>query len=253
MLNKQRSIIQTIKQPFNKALATAALLLALNWWDPSFAQTAQNNSNNKPTTTVTITTNDAFTFALENAEKYYPNTKEHLSIMLNSFRDQEHKDATLAIINQMIANITDPAQRVGAIIYFMEMSVFLNGKFSSTYDSKIIDPTFSEIEKADRAYKDRFKGYYSRLEANLEQFKQEVSDKEKQVSDKEKQVSDKEKQVSDKEKQVSDKEKQVSDKEKQVSDKEKQVSDKKTKIWEWPKQIFSRRYKKKPMIKTIND
>ena len=30
MLNKQKGIMQTIKKPFNKALATTALLLALN-------------------------------------------------------------------------------------------------------------------------------------------------------------------------------------------------------------------------------
>jgi hypothetical protein len=94
------------------------LVTALIAGAPSSAQTVQNN--NKVTTTVNVTTNNALTFAINNVNKYYPDMKNHLDNMITKFRDQEHKDSTIKLLNIMTKNITDPKQKVGAIIYALE-------------------------------------------------------------------------------------------------------------------------------------
>jgi hypothetical protein len=68
--------------------------------------------------------NDALSYASTNVSKYYPDMKDHLITMINSFRDQEHKDATMNLLNKMVSNISNPEQKTGAIIYALEMSVF---------------------------------------------------------------------------------------------------------------------------------
>ena len=203
MINRPKREPNKLFSKAKKLIAAWSLFGALIASDPSFAQTGKdtNKTSNieyvKKDTTNAI--NSFMDFALKNTEKYYPNTKEHLNIMLNSFRDQEHKDSTLTIIKDMIENISDSAQKVGATIYFLEMSVFRNGNFSATYDSKITDSTFSNVEKADRKYKDRFKIYYAKLESQTEQLKQEILKKQEELKWKQEELkqAEKEKQESE--------------------------------------------------------
>lgn len=65
-------------------------------------------------------TTDALSFALQNVDKYYPDMKEHLITMTNSFRDEEHQNTTLKLLDEMIKNISNPQQKTGAIIYALE-------------------------------------------------------------------------------------------------------------------------------------
>src|SRR5574344_1880515 len=87
--------------------------------------------------------NNALDFAVQNVDKYYPDMKEHLDSLINSFRDQEHRDSTLTLLNIMAANISDPEQKTGAIILALEYVFRGNTIFSDTYDSKITDGTFA--------------------------------------------------------------------------------------------------------------
>ncbi len=118
---------------------------------------------------------DAFTYALDNVGKYYPDMKNHLTTMLNSFWDQEHKDTTLALLNTMITNITDPAQKTGAIIWALEYSVFYKSVFWDKYGDKITEQNLKYVDKFDSSYKARFKRYYARLIAETERLKKELA------------------------------------------------------------------------------
>ena len=100
--------------------------------------------------------------------------KEHLDSLINSFRDQEHRDSTLTLLNIMAANISDPEQKTGAIILALEYVFRGNTIFSDTYDSKITDGTFAYIEKFDKDYKIRFRWYYDRLLITINTLKQEL-------------------------------------------------------------------------------
>jgi len=114
---------------------------------------------------------DALDFAVQNVDKYYPDMKEHLTTMINSFRDQEHRDSTLALLNKMSENISDPAQKVGAVIYCLERRVFYKSTFADKYDDNITDQTFDEMIKFQEGYSARFNGYYERLEKKVEEQK----------------------------------------------------------------------------------
>ena len=73
--------------------------------------------------------NDALSYASDHVRTEYPDMANHLTTMLNSFRDKEHKDATTNLLNKMVANITNPTQKVGAIIGALEYSVFYKSTF----------------------------------------------------------------------------------------------------------------------------
>jgi len=188
MLNKQKGIMQTIKKPFNKALATTALLLALNGWDPSFAQTPQNNSN-KVTTTVNINTNDALSFAVNNVDKYYPDMKWHLDSLVDHFRDQEQKDTVNFLFQTcVLKNITDPKKQVASIIYCIEHFVFkwdkkLKKTFSEKYDigTVIDDDEYEYLINFNKWYNKRFKWYYKKLNNILDEQNKTIERINKQI------------------------------------------------------------------------
>ena len=115
--------------------------------------------------------NDALSYATANVSTYYPDMVDHLTTMINSFRDQEHKEATTALLNEMVKNISNPAQKTGAIICALEFVFRGNTIFSDTYDSKITDETYKHIETFYNAYKIRFNPYYARLETNIAKLK----------------------------------------------------------------------------------
>jgi len=72
-----------------------------------------------------VGSNDALTFAVKNVDKYYPDMKDHLDTLINSFRDQEQKDTVNFLFQQHIfKNITDPQKQVASIIYCIENFVF---------------------------------------------------------------------------------------------------------------------------------
>lgn len=200
MVNRPKNILQKIKQPFNKGLATTALILALNGGDPSFAQnihtmnvTRNANTTNIAKDTIIKDTTDALSFATNNVDKYYPDMKEHLNTMINSFRDKEHKDSTLVLLNKMVENISDSSQKTWAIIYALEGVFRKDQSFSLKYDSKITDETFKHIEQFDNDYKAWFKRYYDRLESNIKKLEEKLK-KSKQDLENSKQELEKNKQ-----------------------------------------------------------
>lgn len=127
--------------------------------------------------------NDALSFALNSVSTYYPDMKDHLNGMINSFRDEEHKDATITLLNKMVENISNPEQKVGAIIYALEMTVFNKWLFAGKYDSKITDETFKYIAIFDKEYTKRFKIYYAWLEASIQQMSKETEQKKKNLKE----------------------------------------------------------------------
>ena len=125
--------------------------------------------------------NDALSYASDHVRTEYPDMANHLTTMLNSFRDKEHKDATTNLLNKMVANITNPTQKVGAIIGALEYSVFYKSTFWDKYGNKITEQTLKYIEIFDTEYKARFKGYYTRVEASIEQMKKETEQMKKET------------------------------------------------------------------------
>lgn len=74
----------------------------------------ENNQSTEKATKFENLGNDptnALTFATQNVDKYYPDMKKHLTTMTNSFRDEEHQDATIKLLDEMVENISDPAQK----------------------------------------------------------------------------------------------------------------------------------------------
>jgi len=68
---------------------------------------------------------NALDFAVQNVDKYYPDMKEHLDTMINSFRDQEQKDTVNFLFQQHIfKNLHEEKDQVTAIIYCIERFVF---------------------------------------------------------------------------------------------------------------------------------
>ena len=108
--------------------------------------------------------------------------KQHLTTMMNSFRDEEHQGATIKLLDEMVVNITDPAQKTGAIILALEFVFRGNTIFSDTYDADITDETFAYIETFDTDYKTRFKGYYARLVAQTDKLKEELKKSKENLS-----------------------------------------------------------------------
>jgi hypothetical protein len=57
--------------------------------------------------------NDAFNFAMNNVDKYYPDMKKHLEDMIKQFgTDTERKDAVSTIFDETLMGISDPKQRI---------------------------------------------------------------------------------------------------------------------------------------------
>ncbi len=179
--------MQTIKKPFNKALATTALLLALNWWNPLFAQTTQNNSN-KVTTTVNVTSNDALSFAVNNVDKYYPDMKEHLDSLVNHFWDQEQKDTVNFLFQEHIfKNIADSKEQVACIFYCIETFVFwwdakIKQIFTEKYSELNIQrKNYIYLFDFSKWYNKRFKWYYKKLEKILISTNEKIAEQKKQI------------------------------------------------------------------------
>lgn len=101
--------------------------------------------------------------------------------MINSFRDQEHRDSTVALLNKMVENISDPIQKTGAVIYALEGVFRGDQPFSLKYDSKITDETFAHIEQFDNDYKARFNRYYERLVTKSEELKKALSENQQKL------------------------------------------------------------------------
>lgn len=56
--------------------------------------------------------NDAFNFAMNNVDKYYPDMKKHLEDMIKQFgTDTERKDIVTKIFNETFMDIADPKQK----------------------------------------------------------------------------------------------------------------------------------------------
>ncbi len=118
--------------------------------------------------------NDAFNFAMNNVDKYYPDMKKHLEDMIKQFgTDTERKDAVSTIFDETLMGISDPKQRIWAIIYSLEGYIILvEAKYGNTYDSDISNETFLIMEKAGKKYKIRLN---NRL-ADLAKIEQEIKD-----------------------------------------------------------------------------
>lgn len=142
-----------------------------------------------------ITTNDVLTFAVNNVDTYYPDMKEHLETMLNSFRDEEHKEAVTKLLSEMAANIQDPKQKIGAIILALEFMLPWNTIFSDTYDADITDESFQYIEKLDTDYKARFKWYYQRLEEKTAQLKKKLQESQQELEEAQKEFEEVQKEL----------------------------------------------------------
>ena len=141
---------------------------------------------------------NALDFAVQNVDKYYPDMKEHLDTMINSFRDEEHRSATIKLLNEMVENISDPAQKTWAIIYALERRVFSKSDFAKKYDSQITDETFDYMDIFRVEYDKRFDVYYANLLANIEQLKAEIQKKEEQIKQKDEQIKQKDEQIKQK-------------------------------------------------------
>jgi hypothetical protein len=124
---------------------------------------------------------NALDFAVQNVDTYYPDMKEHLDTMINSFRDEEHRSATIKLLNEMVKNISDPAQKTGAIIYALERRVFSKSDFAKKYDSQITDETFDYMDIFRIEYDKRFDVYYVNLLANIEQLKAKIERKQNEL------------------------------------------------------------------------
>ncbi len=126
---------------------------------------------------------NALDFAVQNVDQYYPDMKEHLNTMVNSFRDDEHKEATNKLLNEMIVNIEDPKIKTGLIIGVLEFSIFYKSTFGDIYGDTFSNDIFWFIEKFDTDYKTRFKWYYERLEEKTEQLKKEIIIKQQKLQE----------------------------------------------------------------------
>ena len=68
---------------------------------------------------------NALDFAVKNVDKYYPDMREHVDSLINSFRDQEQKDTVNFLFQEHIfKNIKDEKKQVASIIYCIESLVF---------------------------------------------------------------------------------------------------------------------------------
>lgn len=57
--------------------------------------------------------NDAFDFAINNVDKYYPDMKKHLEDMIKQFgTDTERKEVVSKIFDETFMGIADPKQRI---------------------------------------------------------------------------------------------------------------------------------------------
>ena len=117
--------------------------------------------------------------------------KEHLDSLINNFRDEEQKDATIKLLDEMVENISDPAQKTGAIIYALERKVFYKSDFAKKYDNQITDATFDYMDIFRVEYKKRFDVYYANLLANIEQLKKEIKQKDEQIKQQEEEIKQK--------------------------------------------------------------
>ena len=171
----------------NNEKVKAAIKDALEQYDAKKYTVQETESTNDKTYVAMWTPNvmdgdsDALSYASDHVGTEYPDMVNHLTTMLNSFRDQEHKDATTNLLNKMVANISDPTQKVGAIIGALEYSVFYKSTFWDKYWDKITEQTLKYIEIFDTEYKARFKAYYTRVEASIEQMKKETEQMKKET------------------------------------------------------------------------
>jgi hypothetical protein len=145
---------------------------------------------------------NALDFATQNVDQYYPDMKEHLTTMMNSFRDEEHQSATIKLLDEMVVNITDPAQKTGAIIYALEGVFRENQSFSLKYDEEITDETFAYIEIFDAGYKTRFKGYYARLEEQTKRLQEEIIKKQELIKQKDEEIKQKDEEIKQKDEEI---------------------------------------------------
>lgn len=158
----------------------------------------QNTDNVEKFESLWNNASNALTFAANNVDQYYPDMKEHLTTMMNSFRDEEHRSATIKLLNEMVENISDPAQKTWAIIYALERRVFYKSDFAKKYDSQITDETFDYMDIFRVEYKKRFDVYYANLLANIEQLKEEIKQKEEQIKQKDEQIKQQEEEIKQK-------------------------------------------------------
>ena len=169
-------------------------ILQLLYKHPDKEYIIQENQNNDKTTynfdqspNTMDGGDDALSYAMANIS-YYPDMQNHLQIMIKSFRDQEHKDATIELLNKMVSGIDDPKQKTGAIIWALEYSVFYKSTFWDKYWDNITEQTFKHIEIFDTEYKTRFKAYYTRLEVYIEKIQKETEQLEKENEQLEKEL-----------------------------------------------------------------
>jgi hypothetical protein len=194
MINKPRKEHKHLPKGLKSFILGGSLLAALTAADPAFVDAQTTTNTNKNTITVVDST-DALTYAKNNVSKYYPDMKAHLDTMMKSFRDKEHKDSTVALLNKMVENITDPAQKVGAVIEALEFSVFYKSTFGDKYNDKITEETFNYIITFDEEYKTRFKRYYEKIEANITKMKKEIEVAKKDIEKNKKIIDENKKKI----------------------------------------------------------
>ena len=158
---------------------------------------------------VDVDSDNALTFAVDNVDKYYPDMKDHLTTMMNSFRDEEHQSATIKLLDEMVANITDPAQKTGAIIYALEWKVFYKWTFAKKYDSQITDETFNYMETFRVKYQERFKMYYDKLLAETDRLKQEIANKQAYLKQKDEELKQKDEELKQKDEELKQKDEEL--------------------------------------------
>ncbi|MCX6825224.1 MAG: hypothetical protein NTY80_03275 [candidate division SR1 bacterium] len=179
MLNKQRSSIQKPSGLFNKAFVTTALLFALNSATHAFAQSRPTDKS-RASITLTASTSDAASFAMNNVDTYYPDMKEHLDTLLSNFWNEDQRNAVDSLLNEHIMkNISDPKQRTAAIIYCIEKYAYLGSdkiqrRFSQLHVKDIDKDNAQFIFRFfGKAYLERFNGYYSNLQKILQDLQAE--------------------------------------------------------------------------------
>ena len=153
--------------------------------DKEIVVKVENNQSEEKTAKFEMTpdTISALDFAIQNVDKYYPDMKQHLDTMINSFRDEEHKEATTKLLNEMTTSITDPKQKTAAIIAALEWKVFVKSTFANAHEDDITDETFDHMIEFWKAYKERANLYFERLSKKLEVLQQKLQENEQKLQD----------------------------------------------------------------------
>lgn len=119
--------------------------------DKEIVVKVENNQSEEKTAKFEMTpdTISALDFAIQNVDKYYPDMKQHLDTMINSFRDEEQKDTVNFLFQEhILKNIKNEKDQITGILYCLERFIFkgnskIKKSFSNIYN---IDTVIDENE-----------------------------------------------------------------------------------------------------------